>query len=61
MKIEFDLLANAEDSIRNAIDNIFYQEETNDARRLKQAIRDVAHGIELLLKGFVAQLESATR
>jgi hypothetical protein len=50
MQIEFDLLANAEDSIRHAIDNISYQEEPNDARRLKQAIRDVAHGIELLLK-----------
>lgn len=50
MQIEFDLLTNAEDSIRVAIDNLSYQEESNDARRLKQAIRDVAHGVELLLK-----------
>ena len=50
MQIEFDLLANAEDSIRHAIDNLSYQEESSDARRLKQAIRDVAHGVELLLK-----------
>lgn len=50
MHIEFDLLANAEDSIRHAIDNLSYPEESSDARRLKQAIRDVAHGVELLLK-----------
>lgn len=50
MHIEFDLLANAQDSIRHAIDSLTWNDEANEARRLKQAIRDVAHGVELLLK-----------
>ncbi|MBK8761242.1 MAG: hypothetical protein IPM03_12585 [Sulfuritalea sp.] len=50
MKIEFDLLANATDSITQAIELLAWKEEPNEARRLKQAVRAVAHGIELLLK-----------
>ncbi len=50
MKIEFDLLSNAEDSITQAIDLLAWQDEPNDARRLKQAVLAVAHGVELLLK-----------
>ncbi|MHB1174055.1 MAG: hypothetical protein ACYCZJ_02885 [Sulfuriferula sp.] len=50
MKIEFDLLANAADSISQAIELLAWQDESNDARRLKQAVLAVAHGVELLLK-----------
>lgn len=50
LKIEFDLLANAADSISQAIELLAWQDESNDARRLKQAVMAVAHGVELLLK-----------
>lgn len=50
MKIEFDLLANATDSISQAIALTAWKDEPNDARRLKQAVVAIAHGIELLLK-----------
>lgn len=50
-KIEFDLIANATDSISRAIELLAWtQEEPNEARRLKQAVLAIAHGVELLLK-----------
>lgn len=50
MKIEFDLLHNALDSIEQAINLLAWKDEPDEARRLKQAVLSVAHGIELLLK-----------
>lgn len=50
MKIEFNLLDNATDSIWRAIELLAWKDESDDARRLKQAILAVAHGVELLLK-----------
>lgn len=50
MKIEFDLLRNALDSIEQAINLLAWKDEPDEARRLKQAVLSVAHGIELLLK-----------
>jgi hypothetical protein len=50
LKIDFDLLTNATDSISQAIALLAWKDEPNDARRLKQAVLAVAHGIELLLK-----------
>lgn len=50
MKIEFDLLGNAVDSIQRAIDLLAWRDEPDDARRLKQAVLSIAHGVELLLK-----------
>lgn len=50
MKIEFNLLANATDSIAQAIALIAWKNEPDDARRLKQAVVAIAHGVELLLK-----------
>lgn len=50
MKIEFNLLANATDSIEQAISLTAWRDEPDDARRLKQAVVAIAHGIELLLK-----------
>lgn len=50
LKIEFDLLTNAIDSIDHAIELLAWKDEPNDARRLKQAVLAVAHGVELLLK-----------
>jgi len=48
--IEFDLLGNAADSIERAIDLVAWEGEQSDARRLKQAVQAIAHGVELLLK-----------
>lgn len=50
MKIDFDLLTNATDSISQAISLLAWKDEPDDARRLKQAILAIAHGVELLLK-----------
>lgn len=50
MKIEFDLLSNAEDSLGRALELIAWGDQQHDARRLKQAIQAIAHAIELLLK-----------
>lgn len=50
MKIEFDLLANATDSITQAIELLAWKDEPDEARRLKQAVLAIAHGVELLLK-----------
>lgn len=50
MKITFDLLTNGVDSIETAISLLAWQDEPDEARRLKQAVLAVAHGVELLLK-----------
>ena len=50
MKIEFDLLQNAQDSIERAIELVAWGDEQPEPRKLKQAIQAVAHGVELLLK-----------
>ena len=50
MKIEFDLLTNANDSLDRALELITYGDREHEARRLKQAVQAVAHAIELLLK-----------
>lgn len=50
MKIEFNILANATDSITQAIALTAWRDEPDDARRLKQAVVAIAHGVELLLK-----------
>lgn len=50
MKIEFDLLQNGLDSIDRAIELIAWKDEPNDAKRLKQAILAISHGVEQILK-----------
>ncbi|MBS9405690.1 hypothetical protein KG088_19100 [Halomonas sp. TRM85114] len=50
MRIEFNLLGNAIDSIDHTIDLLAWRDEPDDAKRLKQAVLSVAHGVELLLK-----------
>jgi hypothetical protein len=50
MKVEFNLLSNATDSIESAISLIAWGNERDEASRLKQSIQAIAHGIELLLK-----------
>lgn len=50
MKVEFNLLSNATDSIESAIELIAWGNEMVEASRLKQSIQSIAHGIELLLK-----------
>lgn len=50
MKIEFDLLSNAQDSLERALELVAWGDQQQDARRLKQAIQAIAHAIELLLK-----------
>ncbi|MGB7816077.1 MAG: hypothetical protein WBL28_06985 [Methylotenera sp.] len=49
-KIEFDLLENAIDSISRTIELLAWRDEPDDAKRLKQAVLSIAHGVELLLK-----------
>lgn len=48
--IELNLMENAVDSLDRSIDLLAWEEEPDQARRMKQAILSVAHGIELLLK-----------
>lgn len=50
MKIEFDLLSNARDSLERALELVAWGDQQHDARRLKQAVQSIAHAIELLLK-----------
>lgn len=50
MKIEFDLLTNANDSLDRAFELIVWGDQQQESRRLKQAVQSVAHAIELLLK-----------
>jgi hypothetical protein len=50
MRVEFDLFSNARDSIERAIELVAWGDDQPQARRLKQAIQAIAHGVELLLK-----------
>lgn len=59
MKIEFDLLRNALDSIDQAIELVAWDDEPNEARRLKRAMLAVAHGVELLLKERLRRIHPA--
>ncbi len=49
-KIEFNLVTNAQDSICHAVGLLAWKDIANDGSRMKQAIINVAHGVELLLK-----------
>jgi hypothetical protein len=49
-KIEFNLIENAIDSLERSMDLLVWHDEQDEARKLKQAILSVAHGVELLLK-----------
>jgi hypothetical protein len=49
-EIEFDLLANALDSLHHAIDHVAPMGDEPGAKDYKQAILAVAHAVELLLK-----------
>ena len=49
--IQFDLLSNARDSIRRAVDLLVWKDGSgSDHARLKHAVTSAAHAIELLLK-----------
>jgi hypothetical protein len=59
VKIDFDLLGNASDSIERAIELIAWGDQQHEARRLKQAVQAVTHGIELLLKERLKRIHPA--
>jgi hypothetical protein len=48
--ISFDLMTNARDSLRQAVEFIILQEPADSHARLKHSITNAAHAIELLLK-----------
>ena len=58
-KIEFDVLNNAKDSLRQAVELIATSEIGTDHARLKHAITASAHCIELLLKERLRRLNPA--
>ena len=58
-KIEFDLLNNARDSLRQAVELIATKEIGSDHARLKHAITGAAHCIELLLKERLRRINPA--
>lgn len=49
-QIQFDLLANARDSLRRAVELLAWKEIGSNHASLKHAITNAAHAIELLLK-----------
>jgi hypothetical protein len=57
--IQFDLLANALDSLRQAVDALAWKDFKSDDVRLKHAIRNAAHSVELLLKEKLRQINPA--
>jgi hypothetical protein len=57
--VEFDLLNNAKDSLRQAIELIATREIGSDHARLKHAITAAAHCIELLLKERLRRINPA--
>ena len=59
MKIKFDLLSNAADSIERAIKLVAWGDDQSESRRLKQAVQAIAHGVELLLKERVKRIHPA--
>jgi hypothetical protein len=54
--IQFDLLANARDSLRQAVELLAWKDIGSDHARLKHAITNAAHAIELLLKERLRQV-----
>src|SRR5690606_36020652 len=54
--LTFNLIQNAIDSLERSVDLLAWREEPNEAKRMKQAILSVAHGIELLLKERLRQV-----
>ena len=59
INIEFDLLNNAKDSLRQAVELIATKEIGSDHARLKHAITASAHCIELLLKERLRRINPA--
>lgn len=57
--IQFDLLANATDSVSYAIELLAWPDIRNDERRMKQAILSIAQGVELLLKERLRRIHPA--
>lgn len=57
--IQFDLLANAKDSLRQAVELLAWKDIGTDHSRLKHAITNAAHSIELLLKTRLRQVNPA--
>jgi hypothetical protein len=57
--IEFDLLTNARDSLGRAVELLAWKEMGSDHARLKHAIANAAHSIELLLKERLRQINPA--
>ena len=57
--IEFDLLNNAKDSLRQAVELLAFEEIGSDNARLKHAITASAHCIELLLKERLRRINPA--
>lgn len=49
-QIQFDLLANARDSLRQAVELLAWKDIKSDHARLKHSITNADHSIELLLK-----------
>lgn len=58
-KIQFDLLANARDSLRQAVELLAWKDIGADHARLKHAITNAAHSIELLLKERLRKINPA--
>lgn len=58
-QIRFDLLGNARDSIRQAVELLAWKDIGDEHSRLKHAIVGVAHAIELLLKEKLRQTHPA--
>lgn len=57
--IRFDLLANARDSLRHAVELLAWKDVATDDARLKHAIVNAAHAIELLLKERLRRVNAA--
>lgn len=57
--IEFDLIGNARDSLRQAVELLALKEIGSDHARLKHAITNSAHCIELLLKERLRRINPA--
>ena len=58
-QIQFNLLTNAQDSLRQAVELLAWKDIGSDQGRLKHAITCAAHSIELLLKERLRQINPA--
>lgn len=58
-QIQFDLLANARDSLRQAVELLAWKDIGTDHARLKHVITHTAHSIELLLKERLHRINAA--